>query len=208
MGLIPKAQINESLSESSIFPNFSDNIIKELKKQKIVFSFSFLDIITEEFNLGGTSIEWFIHLFVNIKEISNYYKNEFIQNRNHYDVHPLKWDKPNYTHKKFNINDKIIEQIDPGDQIQFRLSSSGGRVHGFFHFNVFYVVWLDHHHYLDPDKRFGGVEYFNAPLTPYQELEIEYYALKNKLEKLDCEVNIILNDLYSCEQKLKTDCKK
>lgn len=189
--------------DDDFFPKRSADEISKLRKEKIVFSFHFLDSNDELFNGGGTEVNWYLQLLYNIKEISNLTRDKFFAQRQHYDVHQLKWGKPNYSRRRFNIAEQTIAQIDPADQVQFRLSSSGGRVHGFFVYNTFYVIWLDPHHNLDVDDRFGGPHYYSAPLTPYRQLEMEKNQLQEEYDRLYSEVDKILQDLDDCQKKNK-----
>lgn len=69
--------------------------------------------------------------------------------------------------------------------------------------NVFYVVWLDPHHNFYPDERFGGEKYFVSPLTPYQELEVEYERLKAHNASLEKEREELYEMLEEYEEKLQ-----
>jgi hypothetical protein len=202
--IIPIANVREwQQFDYNFFPNRSAEEISKLRKERMVFSFHFLDLNDELFNGGNTEANWYLQLLYNIKEISNLTRDKFIAQRQHYDVHQLNWRDPDYTRRRFNIVEQTLSQIDPADQVQFRLSSSGGRVHGFFVYNTFYVVWLDPHHNLDIDDRYGGPHYYCAPLTPYRELEMEKNDLQQRYDQLNSEVEKILKDLYDCENENK-----
>lgn len=211
---IPKPKDIEGLKENSdlkkhIFPKFQDNILKEMRQQKIKFSFHFLDVTDPLFNCAKTDNNWFLHLFDNLQKICDLNRNQLVTNyRQHYDAHELKWFKSNYSKKKFDkVPDQILSEIDSSDQLQFRLSSSGGRIHGFFILNTFYIVWLDPHHHLDPDSRYGGIKYYDAQLTPFQVLEIDHERLKEEFSLLSKDNEELLEELYSIEDSYKA-CKK
>ncbi|MFC4768755.1 hypothetical protein ACFO8Q_15525 [Effusibacillus consociatus] len=141
-----------------------------------------MDLQHQAFNCGGTDRGWFLHLFENLREISRLSRNEFVvQQRQHYDVHPHDWKKTAYI---YDLPEGMLEQLGEDKCIQFRLSSSGGRVHGFMIENRFYVVWLDPHHNLYPDQRFGGLKFFDKPLNPYEELLLQYKELEKKYNEL------------------------
>lgn len=107
-----------------------------------------------------------------------------VRQRNHYDVHSHDFVNTAY-HYADRLPEGYFEQLGEDQCIQFRLSSSGRRVHGFMIDNTFYVLWLDPHHNMYPDQRFGGLKFFNAPLTPYQELQIELEEWKKKHADLE-----------------------
>lgn len=196
---IPQAKRPEEPKEINIFPKKSAAEIEKLRDEKLLFSFHFLDTTTQQFNCGRTCDGWFLHLLENVREISRLNRNEFVQiQRNHYDVHALNW--PYEEFSKFPIDNQVLEGIDPNDQLQFRLSSSGGRVHGFLRHNTFYVVWLDPHHNLDPDQRFGGVKYYDAPLTPFQELEMEKEELNQRYVELKREYETLWSEWLSSQE--------
>lgn len=79
------------------------------------------------------------------------------------------WDKLDY---KYNFDDAFLEQVECR---QARISTSQGGIHGFIIGNRFYVVWLDPHHNLYPDERYGGLKIFTPPETccSYRDVELE-----------------------------------
>jgi hypothetical protein len=177
---IPKATIKDPLRVKSEIPkSISLDIIKQRRLEHLRFSFSLLDLQHEMFNCGEThrvKDGWFAHLLNNLSQISNLNFKEFLQQRQHYDLHPIDWDS--------TACRPHIEGYEQYEFMQFRLSSSTGRVHGYFIENTFYILWLDPHHNLMPDQRFGGIKYFKSPLTPYQILEIENAELKKNVDSL------------------------
>jgi hypothetical protein len=184
--LIPKAKMpDEFVHESKIFPKQSQEEVERLNKEKIFFSFQFLDTQHEAFNCGGTNDGWFVHLMDNLSELSKLTFSEFEQQRQHYDMHRHDFSKTEYNYKENNcLNEAILSQISPENMIQFRLSTGGGRVHGIRYHNKIFVVWLDPHHNMNPDERFGGLKFFDAPLTPYQELLLELESKNEELSKV------------------------
>lgn len=186
--LIPKANsavVRDKGKHSNLLSAQQQQEITKFREEKVMFSFYFLDIAHKAFNCGGTNVNWFIQLFNNLHEISRLNRNEFVvQQRNHYDVHSHDFSKTKY-HYAERLSAGYFEQLSEDQCIQFRLSSSGGRVHGFMIDNTFYILWLDPHHNMNPDERFGGQKFFNAPLFPYQELQVEIEELKQKCNDLE-----------------------
>lgn len=208
INFIPKASLEASHLTKSLFPKRSADEIEKLRKAPILFSFHFFDSSDKLFNCGNTDSGWFLHLLENVREISKITKMEFWKQRQHYDIHSIDWNKKKLTRKRFSIPDHIWEKIDSADMVQFRLSTSNGRVHGFWIYNTFYVVWLDPHHQLDPMEGFEPPTEYNAPLRPYEQLMVVNEQLQTqvnewiqKYEKLDKEVTIILQDLEDCEKR-------
>lgn len=162
------------------------NRLYERANEKIIFSFNFWDRDNELFNLGSMEkrkvaicAEWFITFIDTLKEISKLTPNELKQEyRNHYDYHHHDWNK---VKAKFNFDDNFLSQI---DGVQFRLSASKGRVHGFMIGNRFYIVWLDPYHNLNPDDRFGGIKYYEKPETCFEKINRENIKLKKENAEL------------------------
>ncbi|MEH7116886.1 hypothetical protein V7128_05590 [Neobacillus vireti] len=192
--LIPKANMPQDfVHESKIFPKQSQDEVERLNKEKIFFSFQFLDTQHEAFNCGETNNGWFLHLFDNLSELSKLTFTELEKQRQHYDMHRHDFNKTEYHYiDNHRLNEEILSQISPENMIQFRLSTGGGRVHGIRYHNKIYIIWLDPHHNMNPDERFGGSKFFEAPLTPYQELLLELDSRNEELRKKKQE----FEDLY------------
>ncbi|MGI8314939.1 hypothetical protein [Halobacillus mangrovi] len=181
---IPQARSHGTKETTrQVFQKKSEDEVRRLRKEKVYFSFQFLDTKHEAFNCGGVTNGWFMHLFNNLNAISELSMTEFESQRQHYDIHAHDFNKTAHDYKEA-IHPKTLSQISPENMIQFRLSSSGGRVHGIKYHNKIYVVWLDPHHNMNPDERYGGAKYFDAPLTPYQELEMELKGIKEEHKTL------------------------
>ena len=127
------------------------------------FSFHYLDLEHECFNCGGEDSGWFRSLLETIKEISRLTYYEFSEQRNHYRLHPNDLEKLGYD---FKLPSYIQDQIETC--LQFSLSKSRGRAHGFFIENTFFIVWLDPDHNLNHDDRFGPMEKYPSIMTPYE----------------------------------------
>jgi len=139
---------------------------RSLKKMddRLRFSFDFFDRNHDAFNCGDTEDVWFIGLLDSFKEVSNLRLVELTQQRQHYDAHEHDWGDLDYEYDKLppNLWDQVRDHC-----LQFRISKSEGRVHGFTIGNTFYIVWLDPHHNLYPRERHGGRTFHSAQLTPY-----------------------------------------
>lgn len=179
---------NERAKATGIIPVSTEERekINQRANEKIIFSFKFIDLENELFNLGSMEkrkvpicSEWFITLIETLREISALTPNELkLEQRNHYDYHPHEWEKVS---AKFNFDDEFLEQV---EGVQFRISSSKGRVHGFMIGNRFYIVWLDPYHNMYPDDRFGGIKYYEKPKTCFEKLTDEILELKKENKEL------------------------
>lgn len=174
--------IDPKLKEVEIKKRFPipQNEIDEAKRRansKLVFSYRFLDIKHEAFNLGNVDNKWFVSLLLSLKDISSLTRNELMVDcKNRFRAHCHDWNKASY---KYDFLDEFLEQV---ECVQYSLSLSNGRVHGFIIGNTFYIYWLDPHHNLYPDDRYGGIKYCKALPTPYEELKKENEDLKKELK--------------------------
>ncbi|MBU5439319.1 hypothetical protein KQI42_14945 [Tissierella sp. MSJ-40] len=154
--------------------------IKALSDQKLVFSFRFLELNHEAFNLGGTCNRWGNDLFNLFNQLSKITRNEFVNElREHYRSHTHCWDELDY---KYNFDDDFLEQIECR---QARISTSKGGIHGFIIGNRFYIVWLDPHHNLYPSERHGGLKIFQHPNTCCGDRELEIQELKSRIKEYE-----------------------
>ncbi|MBB6218642.1 hypothetical protein HNQ80_004816 [Anaerosolibacter carboniphilus] len=173
-----------SVNKVKNFPIPQEEIeeLKHLANKKLTFSFRFLELEHEAFNLGGTCVNWVNDLFLMMQELSGITRNQFVNElRDHYRSHTHDWSKVDY---RYRLNEEFLEQVECR---QARISSSKGGIHGFIVGNRFYVVWIDPHHNLYPDERYGGLKIFKAPETccGHRDLELQILNRKNKeLEEL------------------------
>lgn len=175
---IPKPPRQQTQDSRKLAGQHSQRTLSEFHDGKMMFSFVHFDRDHDAFNCGGTTTAWYIQLLDTVKHVSSLSRIEFENHqRQHYDVHRIDWDSVKY---RFNTP-MDLEQV---DCYQFRLSQAGGRVQGFMIENRFYIVWLDPHHNLYPDERFGGTKYFAKPLNAYQELEIRCAKLEEENKSL------------------------
>lgn len=202
---IPKPSLKSKTKDNKkIFLTYRElESVNQKHQVQVRFSFIYFDRKHELFTCGKAPHGWFLVLFENLKEISKLTKNEFLYNpkyKNHYDPHQHNWSELD-KRRHYPLPENMFEQI-KDDCWQFRLSTSNGRVHGFMIENVFYIVWLDPHHNFYPNEKFGGEKYYDAPLTPYQTLEIEYNNLQEEYKKLKEENEFLFQMLEEYEKQL------
>lgn len=199
--LIPKANVPKHLKANiSIFPNRSQEEVIKLNKEKIHFSFKLLDIKHKAFNCGGVEPPWFLQCFENLKAISDLTFNEFEAQRQHFELHRHDFEKTTH-HYNESVAPEILEQLSPENMIQFRLSSSAGRVHGIRYHNTIYVVWLDPYHNMNWDSRFGPPKHYDAPITPYEILQQFNASLENIIKEKNEEIETLEEMLAECQEK-------
>ncbi|MFC6038446.1 hypothetical protein ACFPYN_03155 [Paenisporosarcina macmurdoensis] len=206
--IIPVAHVPKGKSNvPTMFPKKIQEEVEKLNKEKIHFSFNLLDTTHPAFNCGKVDSSWFMNCFDNFHAVSNLTFNELQSQRRHYDLHRHNFEKTAY-HYNDSIAEHVLDQISPENMIQFRLSTSGGRVHGIRYHNIFYVVWLDPYHNMNLDDRFGPAKLHDTPLRPYDLLEIEIQELKLEIIRNQEEIAVKEQDyedalilLYECEAK-------
>lgn len=167
--------------------------IEELHKrsdEKLLFSFEHLDKGHEAFNLGGIETKWYISLFEALQEVSKISRNELVVEKyHHFQSHQHEWEKLDYI---YNLDKSFLEQV---ECLQFRLSTGGGRVHGFVAGNRFYIVWLDPHHNLYPDKKHSGSKFYDQPMNSYLKLLCDYKNLESDNKGLE---ELLDKEMYNC----------
>ena len=157
----------------------SIEILRSREKEKIIFSFRFLDFSHPAFNLGGICEKWYPELFNMLSNVSNLNRHELIiTHEKIYRCHNHNWDNLDY---RFNFDDEFLNQVDCR---QIRISKSKGGIHGFLIGNTFYVVWIDPHHNLYPDEKYGGRKFFDSPKTCCSYRDSELYKLKKENDEL------------------------
>ncbi|MGI9952325.1 hypothetical protein V3F56_08175 [Moorellaceae bacterium AZ2] len=190
--VIPKAQPPKKKAANPFLDQELLESIRKRDKEPIVFSFQFFDRKHERFNLGGIDGSWFVGLLDALADITSKNRHEFIQDRQHYRPHKHDWNKLD---TRYNLPPEVWEQIGEDGTIQFRLTKSSGRVHGFMIGNRFYVVWLDPHHNLYPSEKHGGVHHYEPCLSEYELKCLECQQLQEQLDKCKQENKELLNEL-------------
>ena len=190
--IIPRQNPSKNKPRSVMLLN-EDDMARSLKKMndRLRFSFDYFDRAHDAFNCGDTEDEWFIGLMDSFKDVSNLSLNELKQQRQHYDAHEHDWFELDYEYN--NLPSDLWKQV-RDHCLQFRISQSDGRVHGFTISNTFYVVWLDPHHNLYPSEKHCRT-FHSAPLTPY-------HRAKQELQLAREEMASINQKLYECEAML------
>ena len=140
-------KINKSIPPSA---NTSISEAKKSAERRVTelfnFSLKYLDHQHEKFNYTRHDAVYFCEVLNRLKNLCSLTKQEILSNRSSaLRVHPIDW---NDTSVKEGFNFPNHEQI-IDVPYQFAVSSNEyGRIHGFFIYNTFYIVWLDKEHKL------------------------------------------------------------
>jgi hypothetical protein len=88
---------------------------------------------------------YFVELIGRVKALSSLTKQELLSNRSKaLRAHPIDWTLTTETCFGFPKEEEIVDI-----PYQFSINSNeAGRVHGFFIYNTFYLVWFDKRHNL------------------------------------------------------------
>lgn len=170
----PNVQKDKKVTPNNIIISGNDSIV-----------FSFGDWTTNEyFNLDSTCENWSSELFDCMRTVSNISKK---------DIEAGKYSGKNsklriHNHKNATPPCKLPPNIDLEEFYQIRISASKGGMHGVFVENVFYVIWLDPHHNMYPDERYGGLKVIQPPNNCCKDRDQIIEELSQTIESLKTEV--------------------
>lgn len=192
-----KPQQKKTLQKFHLSDNKRENL-RERANERLCFSFIYLDIEHEAFNLGKTDVSWFKSLLEVLKDVSDLNRNQLVvTHAKRFNSHGHNFDELPY---KYNFEDDFIEQVECR---QFDISQANGRVHGFIVGNTFYIVWLDRHHNLYPDDKYGGLTLYDSPMDSYQKLYNQYIYLEKEKGELEEMLEEWQNYMALLENKLE-----
>jgi hypothetical protein len=120
-------------------------VAEQRSRELVNFSFKYLNRANDKFCYHPNEANYFIEFPERIKSISTITKQEIVSNRSSaLRAHPIDWQDTTETCFNFPAEDEIV-----ATPYQFSIGSNEhGRVHGFFIYTTFYLVWLDKNHRL------------------------------------------------------------
>ncbi len=111
------------------------------------FSFKYLDTSNEKFPMIPADDSHINDLFTRLKHVCDIDIGKFHSSHTLHS-HPIDWNDKNLTEKSFPFkNDQLNDKA-----WQFAINSKT-RIHGALVNDVFFVVWFDPDHLLDPSKK-------------------------------------------------------
>lgn len=214
-GLRNISSIARKTSEKKVSKKWTVKSVEEFKANRnneIVFSFMFYDRVHKAFNLGGLEHvcdHWFVELLDCLKEVSNRNWGQLVTIPR-FRAHPHKFSETNFEYEMFD--EETLKQL---DCVQFSISKSYGRVHGFLIDNCFYIYWLDPHHNMYDADGYGGVREYAPIKSCYEILNEHNILLAEENEKLRAKINYIeqnmdkdsyelLEELIQAEEEIKS----
>lgn len=201
------------IEKDSVKVNYVDEKLKVIKSEKhgdnedkIKISFEVFTRKVESFNLGSATSEWYISLIDTLNHLTSITKKQlFNEFHNKYDPH-------NYG-GKLNYEDELLtnEQI-RDEAYQLRISKGGGRIHGFFVGNTYYIRFLDNEHNMYDAAGYGTVTTCPFPMNEYEVLSVKFEELQNTLliekEKNNNNSNLICTCCTECNVVDERDNRK
>ena len=158
---------------------------KEVKRRKIVFSFSYFRQIPN-FEICKCSQTWYIGVMERLQTLGTMTPQEVLEeNRgsNALRCHPIDWNAKNIPIQRKELDwlpKAILDNEEEFPMMQFSISSSTGRIVGYFDrdSSVFHIVLFDPNHNIQPSKK------TNYQIQPTTKGVSQYDDLLNKLEKI------------------------
>lgn len=133
---------------------------KEIKKEKLVFSFLHFKQI-ENFGIGSCSSKWHISLIERLSTLGTMTTQEVLEDNrgsNSLRCHPIDWSKKNIPIKRKDLTwlpSEVLGNDSEFPIMQFSITTGTGRIIGYFDksASVFHIVLLDPEHNIQPAKK-------------------------------------------------------
>jgi len=116
-------------------------------KENIKFSFEFYDTSCGEYCLSNWQKTEILKALNRLKEINQKTHKDLSQGRNTYHFHEVKWED---TVKKRGFPDPRLNLLDNYQIALLGINSGKARIFGGYANNIFYIVWFDYNHEIDP----------------------------------------------------------
>lgn len=170
---IPKNLNGQSTSRLPI-PN------TEVEDDKILFSFSLLDLDNPYYNLNGMCDKGLKNCLEKLRLFSENTVQELFSSYNS----TLRFHK----HDKSKVDDwpDCLSAEDAEDSFyQIRFGTSKGGVHGVLIGRIFYIIWFDPNHWLYHNKRYGPKREMKKPGDCCLFFDSEKDTMRQKIEELE-----------------------
>ena len=133
--------------KTRITPKQGDIVERKQKNEEVIFSFKYLDLFSNpKFGVAGCGESYLEKILLRLKDVSSIRYDDFVGSRSSsLRTHEITWSDTTEPNGFTCLNAELREKT----AFQFEISANEyGRVHGFLHNRVFYIVWLDPHHRL------------------------------------------------------------
>lgn len=130
---------------------------KKIEESKLLFSFELLDFSVEYYNCNGMCDKGIKNCFEKLRDYSRFTVDEIHAGRGGDTIrfHQIRKADVNEWPNYLENNEELEESF-----YQISFGRSNGRAHGIIIENKFYIIWLDPHHYLYHDSRYGPKQGF------------------------------------------------
>jgi len=126
--------------------NFNKKV-EDTLEQPIKFSFQFYDTSCNEYCLSVWGENMVSEALNKLKDLNNKTLKELYTGKKIYHFHPVDWSQ---TIKKSGFPDSRANALEPYQFSLIGVNSSKARVFGAFAQGIFYIVWFDLEHKIDP----------------------------------------------------------
>jgi hypothetical protein len=186
--VIPKSNV----SISGVFPKS-----KKVERHNMLFSFELLDFSVSYYNCNGMCDKGIKNCFEKLRDYSGYTVDELHAGRGGETIrfHFIKRSDVDEWPEYFTHNQELEDSF-----YQISFGKSKGRAHGVLIGNVFYIIWLDPHHFLYHNRRYGIKRAFRELedcCTPRDDIISCYERRIEKLEKENIEYEKLLDQQTS-----------
>lgn len=169
----------------------------KVERQNLSFSFELLDFSVSYYNCNGMCDKGIKNCFEKLRDYSCYTVDELHAGRGgdtirfHFIEKSAVDEWPEY----FTHNNELEDSF-----YQISFGKSKGRAHGVIIGNVFYIIWLDPHHFLYHDRRHGLKRAFKDLedcCTPRDDIISSYEQRIEALERENREYEKLLEEQTS-----------
>lgn len=158
---------------------------KSILEQRISFSFEFFKQI-DYFGLGECDKNWYILLLKTLQALSCMTTKDLHDNGKKLHYHKIEWNQKNIPIQPEDIT--WVKETERENLWQIHITKSRGRIIGFMHNHIFYIVLLDPNHNMQPCKRNSYTIRETTIKTcasedTYEELEVKYNELVSSIRQ-------------------------
>lgn len=166
---------------------------RRIEESKLLFSFELLDFSVEYYNCNGMCDKGIKNCFEKLRDYSRLTVDEIHAGQGTIRFHQIRKEDVKEWPAYLEHNEQLEESF-----YQISFGSSKGRAHGIIIENKFYIIWLDPHHYLYHDSRYGprkGFKELERCCNPRDEIIRTYESRIKALEERNHEYLELLEEV-------------
>lgn len=166
---------------------------RRIEESKLLFSFELLDFSVEYYNCNGMCDKGIKNCFEKLRDYSRLAVDKIHAGQGTIRFHQIRKEDVDEWPEYLMNNEQLENSF-----YQIAFGKRNGRAHGIIIENIFYIIWLDPHHFLYHNKRFGTKKAF-TPLdsccTPRDEIIKTYESRIKALEESNNEYLELLEEM-------------